>query len=82
MAERDTEGNSGDTAETQAGQYGRDVFEKGYESVRQYGDRSLDYVGQLSESLTEFIRREPLVAVAGAFLVGYLAAQILRRVTR
>ena len=29
--------------------------------------------------LAEFVRREPWLAVAAAFAVGYLAAQILRR---
>jgi ElaB/YqjD/DUF883 family membrane-anchored ribosome-binding protein len=82
MVERNVEGNSGAATETQAGHSGRHAFEEGYERARQYGDKSLDYVGQIGESLADFVRREPLLAVTGAFLVGYLAAQILRRVSR
>ncbi len=89
MDERDKEGNSGTASATQAGRAGYHALEEGYERAREYGERareygerSLDYVGQAGQGLTEFVRREPLIAVAGAFLVGYLAAQILRRVSR
>jgi hypothetical protein len=58
---------------------GRQALEEGYETVREYGEKSLDYVGQLGGGLTDFVKREPLLAVGAAFLVGYLAAQLLRR---
>ncbi|HVA77282.1 MAG TPA: hypothetical protein VNF27_05275 [Candidatus Binataceae bacterium] len=61
---------------------GREALEEGVESAREYGEKSLDYASQASESLLDFVKREPLLAVAGAFLVGYIAAQVLRRISR
>ena len=58
---------------------GREALEEGYEAVREYGGKSLDYAGQLGEGLTDFVRRQPLLAVGAAFLVGYIAAKVLRR---
>ncbi|MGB6553957.1 MAG: hypothetical protein WBE78_10720 [Candidatus Binataceae bacterium] len=60
---------------------GREALEDGYESVREYGEKSLDYASQAGEGLLDFVKREPLLAVAGAFLVGYVAAQIIRRIS-
>jgi hypothetical protein len=54
-------------------------LEDGYEQAREIGDKGLEYLGHLSEDLSELVRREPLIAVGAAFLVGYLAARILRR---
>jgi hypothetical protein len=62
-----------------AASVGREALEEGYEAVREYGERSMDYAGQLGEGLTDFVRRQPLLAVGAAFLVGYLAAKVLRR---
>jgi ElaB/YqjD/DUF883 family membrane-anchored ribosome-binding protein len=59
---------------------GGQALEDGYESVREYGEKSLDYAQELSGGLADFVRREPLMAVGAALLVGYLAAQFLRRV--
>jgi ElaB/YqjD/DUF883 family membrane-anchored ribosome-binding protein len=61
---------------------GREALEDSYESAREYGEKSLDFASQASESLLDFVKREPLLAVAGAFLVGYVAAQVLRRISR
>jgi len=52
----------------------------GYDNVREYGEKTMDYAEQLGGGLAEFVRREPLMAVGAALLVGYLAAQFLRRV--
>lgn len=62
-----------------AAETGRQALEDGYESVREYGEKSLDYVSQLGGGLTDFVKREPLLAVGVAFVVGYVAAQLLRR---
>jgi len=59
---------------------GRHAIEEGYEAVRDYGEKSLEYAGQLGQGLTDFVRRQPFLAVGAAFLVGYLTAQILRRI--
>lgn len=62
-----------------AGAAGRQALEERYETAREYGEKSLDLVGQLGDGLAEFVRREPLIAVGAAVLVGYLAAKVLRR---
>lgn len=59
---------------------GRHAIEEGYESAREYGGKSLDYLEQVGGGLGDFIKREPLLAVGAAFLVGYIAAQMFRRV--
>jgi ElaB/YqjD/DUF883 family membrane-anchored ribosome-binding protein len=46
----------------------------GYEAVQQYLKKNgLDF------DLGDFVRREPWIAVAGAFAIGYVVAQIVRR---
>ncbi len=57
---------------------GRKAVEEGYETAREYGEKSLDLVGQLGEGVTEFVRRQPLLAVGAAFVIGYMAAKVLR----
>lgn len=58
-----------------------DALSDTLDSAREYGAKSLDLVGQASEGLLDFVKREPLLAVAGAFLVGYVAAQVIRRIS-
>jgi hypothetical protein len=60
---------------------GRHGAEQGYETVKEYAGKSVDAVGDLSNDLREFVRREPWIALAAAFAVGYLAARIVRRVS-
>jgi len=38
-------------------------------------------VSSANSALTDFVRDEPLIAIASAFAVGYIAARILNRVT-
>jgi len=49
------------------------------DNAQPYLDDGLDYVRQASQTLTDFITRQPLVAIGAAFLVGYLAARMLRQ---
>jgi hypothetical protein len=58
---------------------GREALGEGYDNLREYGEKSLSYAGRLSGDLIEFVKREPLIAVGAAFLVGYVAAQVFRR---
>jgi hypothetical protein len=58
---------------------GRKALEEGYDNLREYGEKSLSYAGRLTGDLVEFVKREPLIAVGAAFLVGYVAAQVFRR---
>lgn len=58
---------------------GRRALEEGLEEAREYGEKSLDYLSQLRGQLEGFVKRDPLLAVGAAFLVGYVAAQIFKR---
>ena len=49
--------------------------------AREHLDDGLDLVRGLAGSVNDFVTRQPLVAIAGAFLIGYVAARILRRVS-
>jgi ElaB/YqjD/DUF883 family membrane-anchored ribosome-binding protein len=64
----------------QAAAAGRKALEEGYDNLREYGEKSVNYAGRLTGDLVEFVKREPLIAVGAAFLVGYVAAQVFRRV--
>ena len=61
---------------------GRKRFKHSFRSVRKYGQKSRAYADETRETLVDFVKREPLVAIAGAFIVGYVAAQLLRRIPR
>jgi len=58
---------------------GRKALEEGLDEAREYGEKSLDYVAGLRGKLEQFVKREPLLAVGAAFLVGYVAAQMFKR---
>jgi ElaB/YqjD/DUF883 family membrane-anchored ribosome-binding protein len=58
---------------------GEHALEDSYETVREYGTRSVEYVEEIGDGLTNFVRRQPLIAVGAALLAGYMAAQLLRR---
>ena len=58
---------------------GRKALEEGLQEAREYSEKSLDYVARVREGLVDFVKREPLMAVGAAFLVGYVAAQIVKR---
>jgi ElaB/YqjD/DUF883 family membrane-anchored ribosome-binding protein len=67
----------------QAMDQGRNVTEKagqtvkdGYEAARQYAEDK-----GLSLDVGDFVRREPWLAITAAFAIGYVAAQIIRRVS-
>jgi hypothetical protein len=61
----------GRAAAAEAGQ----TVKEGYEAVQQYAeDKGLDF------DLQGFVQREPWLALAAAFAVGYTVAQIMRRV--
>lgn len=60
---------------------GRDAIDKGYGEARRYAAKSMDYAGEVSESVAEFVQRQPWAALAGAFVIGYVAARTLRRLS-
>jgi len=59
----------------------RDYANKGYDAAREYANAGVDVAARISDNLTEFVRKEPWIAIAGAFAVGYLAARIMRRLS-
>ena len=59
----------------------RDYANKGYDAARDYANAGLDAAARAGENLTEFVRKEPWIAVVAAFAVGYLAARVVRRLS-
>jgi hypothetical protein len=70
--------SAGDAIENVAAA-GRKALEEGLQEARDYGEKSLDYLAQVRGGLIDFVKREPLLAVGAAFLVGYVAAQMVKR---
>jgi ElaB/YqjD/DUF883 family membrane-anchored ribosome-binding protein len=51
------------------------AVKEGYQAAQKYvQDKGLDV------ALRDFVRREPWMALAAAFAIGYVAAQVVRRV--
>jgi ElaB/YqjD/DUF883 family membrane-anchored ribosome-binding protein len=60
----------------QAADKATQAVKDGYDAAQQFvKDNGADF------DLREFVRREPWIAIAAAFAVGYVAAQIVRRVS-
>jgi ElaB/YqjD/DUF883 family membrane-anchored ribosome-binding protein len=58
------------------------AFESGrqaFHDVRDIAQRSRGYLNDTTNNLTKFVRRDPLLAMASAFAVGFFAAQIVKR---
>lgn len=51
------------------------------ERMRRGYDQTRGAVGSLNQQLETFVRESPLVAIAGAFAVGYLFAKVARSFT-
>ena len=73
------DGESADDAAHNVAAAGRKVLGESYDNLREYGEKSLGYAGRLTDDVVEFVKREPLIAVGAAFLLGFVAAQVLRR---
>lgn len=73
--------NAASDAIEKAGDVGREAIDKGYEHARDYVSKGMDYAGEVSDGLTDFVRRQPWLALAGAFVVGYVAAKALRQIS-
>jgi ElaB/YqjD/DUF883 family membrane-anchored ribosome-binding protein len=58
------------------------LIDEGREKLNDIADRGMEYVSSANSFLTDFIREEPLIAIASAFAVGYVAARILNHLTR
>ena len=58
------------------------AFESGrqaFHDVRDIAQRSRGYLNDTTNNLTKFVRRDPLLAMASAFAVGFFVAQIIKR---
>jgi ElaB/YqjD/DUF883 family membrane-anchored ribosome-binding protein len=58
------------------------LIEEGQEKLNDFAEKGMDYVSSANSVLTDFVRDEPLIAIASAFAVGYVAARILNFATR
>jgi hypothetical protein len=52
-----------------------------FDHAQEYLEDGLDYARMASHTLADFVTRQPLLTIGGAFLIGYLAARMLRRVS-
>jgi ElaB/YqjD/DUF883 family membrane-anchored ribosome-binding protein len=60
----------------QAAETASAAVKDGYQAAQQYvQEKGLDF------DFRDFVRREPWIAIAAAFAIGYVAAQIIRRVS-
>ncbi len=58
------------------------LIDEGREKFNDMAEQGMDYISSANSFLTEFIRDEPLIAIASAFAVGYVAARVLNYVTK
>ena len=47
----------------------------------EYVEKGMDLAANVSSNLHQFVRREPWIALAAAFAVGYTMARMMRRVS-
>ncbi len=75
--------NSAESTVREAIDQGRQTVEKAGRAVRDTYDAAQKSVREkgFSLDLGEFVRQEPWLALAAAFAIGYVAAQIIRRVS-
>jgi hypothetical protein len=64
-----------------AARQGMKAAQQGIEYAQEHVNDGLDVIKSLTASLSDFVSNQPLVAVAGAFLIGYMAARTLRKVS-
>jgi ElaB/YqjD/DUF883 family membrane-anchored ribosome-binding protein len=61
--------------------HGRETVDKAGQAVKGAYKAAQQYAEDERLDLGDFVRREPWLAVAAAFAIGYVAAQIVRRVS-
>jgi len=57
------------------------LIDEGREKINDFAEKGMEYVSSANSALTDFVRDEPLSAIASAFAIWYIAARILNRVT-
>jgi hypothetical protein len=58
---------------------GLDSAKEGLEYAQEHLNDGVDYVLGAIRSLNDMVTRQPILAVGGAFLVGYIVARLMRR---
>ncbi len=59
-----------------------DMADQGREKLNDMAEEGMKYISSANSFLADFVRDEPLIAIASAFAVGYVAARVLNYVTR
>ena len=65
--ERSTISSAAEEMASTAKDVAQQTIEEGYATARQYADEGLDYISDVSEQVGALVRRDPWIAVAGAF---------------
>ena len=62
-----------------AKEYGERMVNQGRDTFRQYTNGGLDYANEVTNVVSDLVKRSPLLVAGAAFAMGYLAAHLLRR---
>jgi hypothetical protein len=57
------------------------LIDSGREKFNDMAEQGMEYVSSANSFLVDFVRDEPLIAIASAFAIGYVAARMLNFVT-
>ena len=74
-------GSRGYSAARQYADNASEYANDGYDAARDYASAGLDVASRMTNDLTDFVRKEPWIAIAAAFAIGYVAARIVRRLS-
>jgi hypothetical protein len=54
---------------------------QGYDMARDYADKGMNIMQAAAADLRDFAQREPWLALAASFAIGYTLAKVMRRVS-
>lgn len=60
---------------------GLDSAKEAIDHAQEHVNDGVDYVMEIIRRVNDVVTRQPLLAVGGAFLIGYIAARLMRRVS-
>ena len=61
-------------------QIGRKAYDKGVDNARDYAEKGMDFFEEATDSVASWTKREPWMAIASAFVVGFVVAQVIKRI--
>lgn len=64
-----------------AARQGVSAAREGLQYAQEHLGDGVDVVKTMANTVSEFVHEQPLIAVAGAFLIGYMAARLMRRIS-